>query len=202
LWGFENFAMARLLTKDQVRQLTDQDPSTMEEGVLYLELRHHPRILDAKMGYDEWNRLRPMINLSTSVIPLQEHHLRKIFDNLYTARFIVKEGFARRLGANPNRSGAGSFFPYLPGVPDGTYEFYYGKAYEVKWQGVTLELPRAHPLYRFDPQRLQLLFNIGLEFDTRFNPQTKDRIIAPPRYGYYRDKNLYLMGAPILEKND
>lgn len=202
LWGFENFSMARLLTKEQVRQLTDQDPNTMEEGALYLELKHHPHLINGKMGYDEWNRLRPMLNVSTSIIPLQERHLRTLFENLYTARFIVKDGVARRFGVNPHRSGAGSFFPYLPGVPDGTYEFYYGKAYEVKFQGVTFELPSSHPLYCFDPQRLQLLFNIGLEFDTRYSPQTKDRVIAPPRYGYYRHQDLYLMGAPILEKND
>src|SRR5262249_9581786 len=39
LWGFKNYGMVRLLTRDQVKTLTDQNPSTMEEGVLYLEIR-------------------------------------------------------------------------------------------------------------------------------------------------------------------
>ncbi len=56
MWGIKNFAMARLLTKEQVRVFTDQDPSTMEEGVLYLELKHHPSLTGAKIGSDEYNR--------------------------------------------------------------------------------------------------------------------------------------------------
>lgn len=202
LWGFENFAMARLLTKEQVQQLTDVDPATLEEGLLYLELKHHPSLENAKMGYDEWNRYRPIVGTSTSIIPLQEQHLRAIFDNLYTARFEVKDGFARRISANQMHRGAGTFFPHFPGVPDGTYEFYYGKAYQVKWQGITLELPSTHPLYRMDPQKVQLFFNLGIDFDTRFNPQTKEQNRAPPRYAYYRNNDLYLMGAPILKKDD
>jgi signal peptidase I len=200
LWGMENFAMARLLTKTQVRQFTDQDPSTLEDGVLYLELKHHPSLLNAKIGSDEYNHLRPMVGVTTSIIPLQEKHLKAIFDNLYTSRFIVKGGFARHWGSDPTRYH--TFFPYLPGVPDGTYEFYYGKGYEVSWQGVTFELPPTHPLMRFDPQRLQLFFNIGIEFDSRVSPQSKEQYLAPPRYAYFRDGNLFLMGASIFEKND
>jgi signal peptidase I len=202
LWGIKNFAMARLLTKDQVRVFTDQDPSLMEEGVLYLELKHSPSLTGAKIGSDEYNRVRPLVGLSTSVIPLQESHLKAIMDNLYTARFIVSNGFAYRYGINPERYGTQAFFPYLPTIPDGTYEFYYGKAYQVKWQGITSELPPSSPLYRFDPQRVQLLFNIGMEFDNRFNPQSKEQYLVPSRYAYYRDGDLYLMGAPILKKDD
>jgi signal peptidase I len=202
LWGFENFAMARLLTKDQVKQLTDIDPATLDEGVLYLELKHHPSLSHAKMGYDEWNRYRPMVGTSTSIIPLQEHHLRAIFENIYTARFIVKEGMARRSSVNLVHPGTSGFFPLLPGVPDGTYEFYYGKAHQIKWEGISFELPPSHPLYKFDPQRIQLFYNIGLEFDTRFSPQTKEQIIAPPRYAYFRNGDLYLTGAPVLKSDD
>jgi signal peptidase I len=194
--------MARLLTKDQVKQLTDIDPATLDEGVLYLELKHHPSLSHAKMGYDEWNRYRPMVGTSTSIIPLQEHHLRAIFENIYTARFIVKEGMARRSSVNLVHPGTSGFFPLLPGVPDGTYEFYYGKAHQIKWEGISFELPPSHPLYKFDPQRIQLFYNIGLEFDTRFSPQTKEQIIAPPRYAYFRNGDLYLTGAPVLKSDD
>lgn len=200
LWGFDNFATARLLTKEQAKQLTDQDPLEMEEGVLYLELKHHPSFNHAKIGSDEWGRIRPMLGLSTSVIPLQEKELRTLFNNLYTSRFVVKGGFARRYGADPHRSS--TFFPYLPGIPDGTYEFYDGKAYQVKWEGITFELPASHPLYRFDPYRLQMLFNIGIEFDTRYSPQTKEQVVMPARYAYFRDGQFYTMGRTLFQQDD
>jgi signal peptidase I len=202
IWGIGNYATARLLTKEQVRTLTDQDPSHMEEGTLYLELRHHPSLSGAKMGYDEMRRLRPQLGLSTSIIPLQEHHLKTLLQNLYTARFIADKGFAYRYGINPKKYANKTFFPHLPGIPDGTYEFYYGKAYSVGWQGITRELPLSNPLYRFDVQRIQLFFNVGMEFDTRYNPQGKDQSSFPSRYAYFRDGDLYLMGAPALTKDD
>jgi signal peptidase I len=202
LWGIENFAMARLLTKEQVLLFTDQDPSELEKGVLYLELRHHPSLLNAKMGYDEWNRLRPMLGISTSIIPLNESHLKTLLGNLYTGRFVVKNGLARRYGVDDSRYNNTSFLPYFPGVPNGTYEFYAGKAYAVKWQGITFELPPTHPLYASDPERIQLLFNTGIEFDTRFSPQTKDQNLSPARYAYFRDGDLYVMGAPLFRKDD
>jgi signal peptidase I len=202
MWGMHNFAMARLLTRDQVRVLTDQDPSQLEEGVLYLELKHNPSLTSAKIGHDEYNRIRPIVGLSTSIIPLQESALKAIMDNLYTARFVANKGFLYRYGINPERYGTQAFFPYIPGFPDGMYEFYYGKAYEVKWGGVTSELPSSSPLYRFDPQRVQLLFNIGMEFDNRYNPQNREQYLVPARYAYFRDGDLYLMGAPILKKDD
>ncbi|HEX2579654.1 MAG TPA: signal peptidase I [Rhabdochlamydiaceae bacterium] len=202
LWGIKNFAMARLLTKEQVRVFTDQDPSTMEEGVLYLELKHHPSLSGARIGTDEYNRVRPLVGLSTSVIPLQDSHLKAIMENLYTARFIVSNGFSYRYGINPERYGTQAFFPYLPTFPNGTYEYYYGKAYSVKWQGITSELPPTSALYRYDPQQVQLLFNIGMEFDNRYSPQSKEQYLVPSRYAYYRDADLYLMGAPILKKDD
>lgn len=202
LWGIGNYATARLLTKEQVLMLTDQDPSHMEEGILYLELRHHPSLSGAKMGYDEMRRLRPQLGISTSIIPLQEHHLKTLMQNLYTARFVIDKGFAYRYGTNPKKYGNQTFCPYIPGIPDGMYEYYYGKAYSVGFQGITRELPSSSPLYWFDMPRTQLFFNIGMEFDTRYNPQIKEQSIFPSRYAYYRDGDLYVMGAPLMTKDD
>ncbi len=202
LWGIGNYAMSRLLTKEQVRALTDQDPAQMEEGVLYLELKHNPSLSHAKMGYDEYHRLRPQIGLSSSIIPLQEHHLKTLMQNLYTARFVVEKGFVHRYGTNPQKYGNQPFLPHLPGIPDGTYEFYYGKASTIGLLGITRELPQSNPLYWFDSQRTQMFYNLGMEFDTRYNPQSKEQNILPARYAYFRDGDLYLMGAPILKKDD
>ncbi|MBS0606405.1 MAG: signal peptidase I [Parachlamydiales bacterium] len=203
MWGFGNYGMTRLLTREQVRYLTDQDPSSMEEGVLYLEIRHHPSVSSVKIVRDEIGRMRPIMGISTSIIPLQENHLKAIFDNMYTARFVVKNGFAHRYGySSSDTPGSNIFLPHLHNVPNGCFEFYYGKAYSVKWQGITSELPATSPLYDFDPARVQLLYNIGMEFDMRFSPQIKNQRLVPARYTYYRDGDLYLLGAPILKKDD
>jgi signal peptidase I len=201
LWGFKNFGMVRLLTRDQVKNLTDQNPATMENGLLYLEIRHHPSLVSAKLIRDEMGRLRPSIGLSTSIIPLQESHLRAIFDNMYTARFVVKNGVAYRYGMDSSAAGS-VFLPRLENVPDGCYEFYEGTAYRVLWQGITKELPPSHPLYQFDPSRVQLFFNLGIEWDTRFSPQAKQQRLLPARYTYFRHGDLFLLGAPILCETD
>jgi len=202
LWGMGNFATARLLTRDQVLILTNQDLTLLEDGVLYLELKHHPSLAQVKMGLDGMHRLRPQLQLLTSIIPLQEHHLKVLMNNLYTSRFVVEEGIAHRYGINPKRYGALAIFPHLPRIPNGTYEFYYGTAYRVGGLGITHTLPPTHPLYRFDPQRMQLFFNLGMEFDTRYSPQSKEQVLSPSRYAYFRDGDLYLLGAPVLLKDD
>lgn len=203
MWGFSNFGMTRLLTREQVKYLTDQDPASMEEGILYLEIRHHPSVSSPKLVRDDFGRIRPMIGISTSIIPLQEHHIKAISDNMYTARFEVKNGFAHRYGCSGSDTlGSNIFLPHLQNVPNGSYEFYYGKAYSVKWQGITSELPPNNPLYDFDAARTQLLYNVGIEFDMRFAPQVKNQRLAPARYTYFRNGDLYLLGAPILKKED
>ncbi len=203
MWGFSNFGMTRLLTREQVKYLTDQDPASMEEGILYLEIRHHPSVSSPKLVRDDFGRIRPMIGISTSIIPLQEHHIKAISDNMYTARFEVKNGFAHRYGCSGSDTlGSNIFLPHLQNVPNGSYEFYYGKAYSLKWQGITSELPPNNPLYDFDATRTQLLYNVGIEFDMRFAPQVKNQRLAPARYTYFRNGDLYLLGAPILKKED
>lgn len=203
LWGFNNYGMVRLLNRDQLKNLTDVNPLSMENGLLYLEIRHHPTLSSVKLIRDELGRLRPSIGISASFIPLQEEQLKTIFQNIYTARFVVKNGVAYRYGLDAKSVAASSIFlPHLPDVPDGCYEFYHGKAYTVKWQGITVELPLDHPLYRFSPASVQLLFNLGIEWDTRFSPQIKNQRFMPARYTYFRNGDLYLLGQPFLRKAD
>ena len=121
---------------------------------------------------------------------------------MYTARFCVKGGFAFRYGSNPEVTLRTNFSVPLPGVPDGCYEFYYGVASEIKWEGISQKLPAEHPLYRFSPELLQLLYNVGIEWDMRFMPQFKDQRLVPSRYTYFRDGDLCLLGTPILKKQD
>jgi signal peptidase I len=48
-WGFQNYAMARLLTKAQVNELHPKMGMHLEQAPLYLELHHHPSIQGAKL---------------------------------------------------------------------------------------------------------------------------------------------------------
>ncbi len=202
LWGMKNYAMARLLSGDEVKAFTGQDPAIIGDGVLYLELKHHPSLSPVELIRDEMGRVRPALSFTTSYIPLNEKQLHTLFEQLYTARFDVKNGIARRFGVPASQMQKNPFLPHLSNVPDGCYEFYEGKAYQVKWQGITLQLSPEHPLVQFSPERTQLLFNIGMEFDMRYAPQVKNQRLFPGRYAYFRDGDLYLMGAPILKKED
>ena len=202
MWGFKNYGMVRLLTREQLKNIADNTIQDVEEGLLYLEIRHHPSIANVKMIRDELGRLRPSIGLSTSIIPLQEKHLKKIMSTMYTARFEVKNGKAYRYGMDPKAAASSIFLAKLPDIPDGCYEFYNGKAYEIRWQGIATELPESNPIYRFDPAHVQLLFNLGIEWDTRFFPEVKNQRIVPARYTYFRDGDLYLLGAPVLKKGE
>ncbi len=201
LWGIKNFGMGRLLTKQQVLQYTTESLQGVPEGVLYLEIQHNPSLQTAKVKRDLRGRVRPMIGLSSSIIPLEMEHIKTLFSNLYTARFIVKNGFAYRYGLPPSALQS-PFLPKLADVPDGTYEFYHGKAYKISWQGLSFELNKDHPLYKLDPQRMQLFYNLGIEFDTRVIPPNSYPSLFPSRYVYFRNGALYAMGSPLFAAGD
>lgn len=202
IWGMGNFAMARLLTKEQVRELTDIHLLDGKEGELYLELRHHPSIASAKLIRDEMGLLRPTLGVGISLLPLQEEHLCALFQHLYTSRFVVKNGHVRRYDIGFKEGEPPLFLPRMPEVPDGTYEFYEGIAYEIVWEGTAKKLPPDHPLYHFSAERIQMLYNLGIQFDTRYAPQSKQQRLFPSRYAYFRNGDLYLLGAPIVKKED
>ncbi len=201
-WGFRNFAMARLLTKEQVTQLTHIDVDSLEKGILYLELRHNPSMNypPPRMLWDENRRSIMLLSPYVTVIPLQEKHLNAIMDNIYTARFVVYRGHAVRYGLSDPHFGATA--PAFPGVPDGVYEFYHGKAHRVIIGGITLSVPEDSPLYRRDPENIQKLYNLGIEVSTLFATNSPNQTLFPSRYAYFRDGDLYLLGAPIFKKDD
>lgn len=198
LWGFKNFGMARLLSLEELKEF--HLDSEVPNGVLYLEIKHHPSVHSVQLVKDEYTNLYPKIHLSTSIIALQESHLKKMMENLYTARFTVKNNKVFRY---PHTfSEKKPFAPLFADVPDGCYEFYHGKAYRISWQGITQELPPSHPLYKYSPQNVQLLFNLGIDWDNRFLNEKKDQRLTPARYAYFRNQDFYLMGAPVLKHDD
>lgn len=197
LWGFSDYGISRLLTRQEVQNYTGTPLSQLGDASLYLEIIHHPSVKYPKINRDYSGRLMPGVGTTSSVLPLTEDHLKTLMDNLYTARFIVKNGKAYRYGSQLSQMS-----PELKGVPDGTYEFYYGKGYKVHFSGIKTTLPKDHPLYQFSPKMVQLLYNLGIEWNTYYAPHAKDQYILPSRYVYYRDGDLYAMGAPLLNKKD
>lgn len=196
LWGMKHFAMSRLLTQSDLERLYPN--MELEKGLLYLELTHHPSLQGSELS------------VSKSLIPLQERHLQAILKHMTTCRFAVKNGMAWRLGWNGKD--LIPYLPKLPGVPDGTYEIQDGKVYKLPFpripilgiftNGITKELPSDHPLYSQDPEMIYKLYNLGIEFLNQCLPKSKLQKIIPSRYGYFRDGDLYLLGAPILKKGD
>jgi len=199
LWGMGNFAMTRLLTKDEIHQLYKQTPS--KDAPLYLELIHHPSIDHLKLAKDFYGRVRPTLNYSVSFLPVNEEHMKKLFSHIYTCRFRVKDQIAYSISTPKRALAYKSQFPRLESVEDGTYEFLDGKAYKVYLGGITKELPSSHPLLEISPDRLQKLFNLGIEFNNLFLPSSSKDLL-PPRYGYFRDGSFYVLGHPIYTSSD
>ncbi|MCB1148745.1 MAG: signal peptidase I, partial [Chlamydiia bacterium] len=176
-YGIGNYAMVTLVTQ--------------EEGKAPYALLFHfnPNLNHA--GSQLRARKDPL-QTETVLMPLQENDLKKILANLYTSRFVVENGkaYAYSGGSGEKRGGIA-----LSGIPDGTYEFDRGVAYQIHMTGVATRLPKEHPLYRNDPDQIMKLFNYGI----RFHPMRGD---LQPRFAYYRNGTLYLMGQPFLEKED
>ena len=201
LWGMKNYGKCLILTKEEARRFTGETEESLPDAEYFLEIKHHPSLYNLILSQDTAGRVRPMFNLSSALIPLDEDHLRTLFQNLYTVRFVVKNGTAYQYGL-PATLLQSPFLPKLPEVPDGTYEFYHGKAYKVSFEGILKELDSSHPLYAFSPERVQMWYNLGMEFDTRYSPLGKHSPFLPMRYAYFKDGDLYTMGSPIFEKDD
>jgi signal peptidase I len=188
LWGMGNYAKVRLSTKDE---LLKNGVAAAEKAPLYLEIFHHPSFGQAT---NEWGNVSLVPELS--ILPIDEDAIKTLMGNMYTARFIIKNGKATRYD-----QGSGHFSnasPDFKGVPDGTYEFYYGKGYSVGIRGYLTELPPNHPLMQ--KENLQKLFNLGIEVNLAFSPVYNRAL--PSRYAYFKDGDLYVMGGLLFKKDD
>lgn len=193
-FGIRNFAMARLLTKEQLKSILNLDPTTLEDGVLYLELMHSP-----SLTYPVPSARNQLMGTQSSVIALQHDHLNALMNTLYTDRFIVKNGRATSYRGEDQTPF--DYSPAFPGIPDGMYEFYYGKGYEVGSSGWLSSLPADHPLYSRDPENIQRLFNYGIEPHLAFEPRPGNSLF-PNRYAYFRKGDLDVMGGPVFRDGD
>ncbi len=202
LWGMGNFASVRILPKNLVPR--SNLPSDYPNTDYYLELTHHASLAKAKIARDSYYRLRPMLHTDKSYLPLTESHIKSLWDHIYTGRIISENNLIRRYGVSANDARKNPYALKIKdiNIPDGAYEFTNGNLYEVKTQAIPFKTKENHPLAKFELTKAILLFNIGIECDTRFSPSARDMNISPSRYAYFRDGELYLMGAPIFKKED
>ncbi len=181
LWGFENFAMSQIIQKNHQ---------------LFLEFTHHPTIKRITFEKDFTGSPKPALSTEISDLPLNEKHLKTIFENLTTCRFKIKDGYGIRIGSLNSR-----FSPYLGDVPNGTYEFQDGTAYKVNLLGITSKLPPSNPLCTYSKELTVALYNLGIEMNTLFLKENRTSL-EPSRYAYFKNGDLILMNHPIFLKND
>lgn len=199
LWGIGNFAMTRLLTASQAKQLFPKEADT-SLAPFYLELLHHPSVHRGQILRDDQGRIRPAPLYQTSLLPMQEKDLDALANHLTTCRFHVQNGKGMRIGT-PFNDLYSRYFPSLLEIPDGTYEIQNGVASQVYWAGISRTLPPSHPIYQAVRQQIQTFFNLGIEWMTLYSPAQSNPFF-PSRYAYFRSGDLYLMGKPILLKED
>jgi signal peptidase I len=187
LFGIGHFGLSRIVKKDKY----------------YLEILHHPSVKGAKIQPDLYGRFLPTLATSKSYLPLDDGMLRTLYQNLYTARFTVKNGLMKRSSQNhpPLDEKSSHVYPRLIDIPDGTYEFDQGIAYSVLSQGITKKLDADHPLNQYSIDKAVTLFNYGIEFDLAYSPDSPYKLF-PSRYTYYRFGDLYVMGQKLLTKTD
>jgi signal peptidase I len=202
LWGIGNYAQARLLTRAQVQAFYGTVSET--DAVAYLELHHTPNLTYPKpeIRQGEIGYFQPMLNPFTAIIPLKQTHLNAIQHSLYTARFYVQNGRAYRYHEGNGRPQRPEYDPKFQNVPNGCYEFYYGVGYKVHTAGILTRLPENHPLYDSSVENIMKLFNLGMSFNSIFDPVAAYQPYTPQRFAYYRGGDLFVMGAPILKKTD
>lgn len=198
LWGIGNYAMAKIAPIGEVRGHVEG--TDLPQSVKYaLLLSHTPSFDSVELSHDQYGRIRPQFSLSTSYLPLDDMHLQLLFASLYTSRFQVVNGYASRADAGQFPQSAAPFLVRLEGVPDGTYEFFDGKAYQIYWGGVSKQVSADHPLQQYSAEKSVELFNFGISFIKRAHssqyPETS-------RFAYFREGDLYLLNAPVFRKGE
>lgn len=201
-FGMGNFAMTRLLNLAEAERYYGQQVIKLGKAPFYLELHHHPSLFypAPRMERGRDNSLHVSLPGLTSLLPLQQPNIKALRRHLYTVRFVVKNGKATAYSVED--SPIDRWSPSMQGVPDGTYEFYYGKGYQVGWGGFLTELDDSHPLSIYATEHIQELFNIGIDMHTAYSVRGKDPLHIPSRFAYFRDGTLYAMGAPVMSGDD
>lgn len=201
-WGMGNYAMARLLTHEEFMARSDLSKEGVEPGILYMELRHTPSLSYPKPRFfRSGNGFTLELSAHTSVIALQQRHLDALMENMYTARFVLRDGLAYRYSVSESPTIPGES-PQFAAIPNGTYEFYFGTAKQIGWGAIPSLVPPYSQLYSHDPLNVQKLFNLGIEFSTAYSLGKGKNPPFPHRYAYFRSGALYVLGHEIFGIED
>jgi signal peptidase I len=213
-WGFKNYSMSQILSKEEVRADHDLTLYNVPESEYYLVMKHHPDVRTGSIGQDRYGKMRPMLGINHSILPLKEEHLKKIFAGMYTARFTVENeklfrweysffgDLLNTIGLGKTKHKPYAFTPKMAGLPNGTYEYYNGIPYKVNLEGVLTKVKSDHPLAQYNIDTLRLFYNGGIELDEHFMPSIERYSLEPQRFTYFREGDLYSMGAQVMAKDD
>lgn len=201
LWGASNNAMVRIVTQEEARRFYPDKIQTNHKN--FLEIRHSPNGVAPKpeMLQNKHFVLEPTFVAFQSLIPLDNQHLQLLMQNMTTARFVVENERAYLYNEN-GRVQPMQFDMILENVPDGTYEFEKGVLYKIHLAGVRTKANKEHPLYQENPDLTTKFFNLGISFNTLYDPMTLHQPFQPHRYAFYRDGNLFVMDTPLFQKED
>ncbi|PCI76139.1 hypothetical protein COB21_04750 [Candidatus Aerophobetes bacterium] len=202
LWGFKNYGMSRILTEKEYLLLSDKTHGIAKSSDYYLEIFHHPTLKHPQLIQSIHGHMKPSVGIYRAYIPLSSKHLKSIAKKLYTARFVVKNGKIARYGNNYLFSKYPHMLPSIVGISNGTYEYYYGKAYKIYPLGIKKELSAEHKLMHLSSKEIQLFYNLGIDCNLFYCPKTPFDEFLPSRYVYFRNGNLITMNGCFLEKDD
>ncbi|MFA5250699.1 MAG: signal peptidase I, partial [Parachlamydiales bacterium] len=147
LMGIEHYALSQIIRNSQG---------------LCLLFTHHPSIEKVIFEKDLFGAPKPVLATEKSWLPLDEKHLKILFQHLTTCRFNVQDGYGFRLGGAPS-----DFSPFLgSAIPNGTYEFQDGQAYQINLLGIATKVKPSHPLAQYSQELAVTLYNLGIEMHT------------------------------------
>jgi signal peptidase I len=202
LWGFKNYGMSRILNKKEYVLFGDKSHGLEKASDYYLEILHHPNFKGAHIARTVQGYSTPSVGTYKAYIPLTNALIMKLKDLLYTARFVVKNGKIARYGQTQLLSMHPRALPSIEGLADGTYEYYYGKAYKIYPLGVRKELDKTHKLMQLNSDEVVMFYNLGIECSLYFCPKSAADEMLPSRYVYFRDGDLITMNGVWLNKAD
>jgi len=188
-WGISNIATCRLLTPQQLSKEAIKLRYNDDEALLWLEMHHSPTLLqedDIRKGNLH------LVQTCKTWIPLHDEHIERLNKGLYSARLVIRNNRLRRYYFEGHE---GSGIPLPKSIPDGTYEFYSGKAMKIGFGGTATELPDTHPIYPHSATELAFWFNVGI--DVQDSSQQ-----MPTRFAYFKNGNLWAMNTKIIEENE
>lgn len=193
-WGIGNFAKARFLLADELSKEAVSAGYSYPHAIAYLELFHDPELPQGALTSQ--NSL-PLVTTKTAYLPLLDTHIEALAKALSTARFVISQGKVHRYHYEDRESEA---IPLLKSIPDGTYEFISGTAYEIGFCGHAKALDSTHPIYPSSIEELQFWYNGGIDMHPEMLKNSSQLI--PSRFAYYQDGKMLSMGKEVFAKGD